>query len=152
MKEQIKLIVQSVFEVDNFVVPHRQMKERVARQVYAYLLTNHTKMKPLEIAYEIGRDRASVYASCKVVKETLLISSYREDIEKCVRMVLNNDSRFIINCYYWFRYFRDEVWSTWYIAKFDGIIDYKYIWRINGSIVLSVGSNEFESDGEIKHD
>jgi len=153
MKEQIKLIVQSVFGVDNFVVPHRKMRERIPRQVYAYLLREHTDMKPPEIAKEIGRDRTCVYASCRVVKDTLMLTAkYREPIEKCIRLIMNHDSRFIFNHFYWLRYLHAEVWSIWHVAKFAGIIDNKYIWHIDIATALSLSAHDFESDGEIKHD
>ena len=152
MKENIKLIVQSVFGVDNFIVPHRRKKERVARQVYAYLLDRYTKMKPAEIAVEIGRDRASVYACVKTIENKLSTGRLKKEIEECTRFIVNADPRFQIGHYYWTRFTKYEVRSPWYIAKFDGMIDEKYVWRVNGSVTVSVHSSEFESDGIIKHE
>ena len=150
MKDEIKIIVHQIFGVDNFKVTHRKERQRVARQVYAWLLKDFLNMHPNDIAREIGRDRSTVYACFKVQKK-LHKGKYKDQVQQCIRMALNLKDDYIIGRFYWIRYRSQGTWSKWMISQYQGFCKNKYTWSILLTTTVKCEKDKFQCDGEIKH-
>ena len=69
--EIIKQIVCEEFQIDEFIVNHRQERERMPRHVFCYLLRKFTILGWREIGEMVQRDHSSAVYSYKLTNQTL---------------------------------------------------------------------------------